>query len=347
MKHFCLTALISVLFLSFASCKEDNFREISGFTWGTTYHIVYNSPVDLTDSIVAELERVDNSLSMFNPVSTVSAINSSLTFRADEYLIEAIEVAKKAHRLSYGAFDPTVGPLVNLWGFGTKDVSSNAAPEDSDVAKALRLVGIEKCNVNSEGILSKAHPLTRFDFSGVAKGYGVDRVAKMLSRNGCIDFKVEIGGELVVSGLNSRHQPWHIMIEAPNYTPGSSESLCMRKFGPEVTSIASSGNYRNYRTDSVGHRYGHTISPRTGRPVQSDVLGATVILPGYECALADALATAAMVLGADSTGTMIRQAGANAIIVAGVNEKKLMTLEISPDSVIRTYFSEELAEKRQ
>ncbi|MDE6310510.1 MAG: FAD:protein FMN transferase [Muribaculaceae bacterium] len=302
--------------------------------------------MDLNDSILSELELVDNSLSMFNPVSSVSAVNSSLTFRPDEYLTEAIGIAKKAHQLSYGAFDPTVAPLVNLWGFGTSEAEGTTEPSDSDVARALRLVGIDRCEINSEGVLLKTHPLTRFDFSGVAKGYGVDRVAKMLARNGCEDFKVEIGGELVVSGLNSRRQPWHIMVEAPNYTPGSSERLCMREFGPEVTSIASSGNYRNYRTDSLGHRYGHTISPRTGHPVQSDVLGSTIVLPGYECALADALATAAMVLGSDSTIIMVQKAGASAIIVAGVNETKLMTLDISPDSVKRSYFSPEIGEKR-
>ncbi|MDE6277233.1 MAG: FAD:protein FMN transferase [Muribaculaceae bacterium] len=326
------TALISVIILSFASCTRNNFREFSGLTWGTTYHIVYNSPVDLNDSILAELERVDNSLSMFNPLSTLSAINSSLTTRPDKYVADVIKISQKANKLSDGAFDPTVEPLVNLWGFGSTDRELGSTPSDSAIARALRRVGITDCYITSDGILIKKHPLTRFDFSGVAKGYGVNRVARMLERNGCADFKVEIGGEVVLQGLNPSGKPWRIKIEAPNPDPSISEELCIKAFGPEVTSIASSGNYRNFRTDSLGNRYGHTISPRTGRPIQSDVLSATVILPGSYCGLADALATAAMVLPSDSASAMLRSAGAAAILVIGVGPSERRTIEVNPDS---------------
>lgn len=324
------TALISAIILSFASCTQNNFREFSGLTWGTTFHIVYNSPVDLNDSILAELERVDTSLSMFNPLSTVSAINASLTARPDGYVADVIEISRKAHRLSHGAFDPTVEPLVNLWGFGPTDRAPGAIPSDSAIARVLTRVGIDHCFVTSDGLLRKAHPLTRFDFSGVAKGYGVERVALMLARNGCRDFKVEIGGELALQGLNSAGKPWKIKIEAPNPDPSLSEALCIRTFGPEPTAIASSGNYRNFRTDSLGRRYGHTISPRTGRPIQSDVLSATVILPGLDCGLADALATAAMVLPSDSASAILSHAGATAILVAGVDSLGRRTIEIEP-----------------
>lgn len=299
--------------------------------WGTMYHITYSAPRNLNDSILAEMERVDLSLSMFNPLSTVSAINAGKSNRADAYMREVIEISQEISRISNGVFDPTVAPLVDLWGFGPTHRDSTATPSDSAITRALESVGILRCRLSIDGALSKPTPLTSFDFSAIAKGYGVQKVADLLARNGSRNFMVEIGGEVVLRGLNPRGVPWHIQIDAPDSGPAGHSSLTVRPFGPGLTAIASSGNYRNFRTDSLGNRYGHTISPLTGRPIQSDVLAATVILPGGDCARADALATAAMTQPADSAAAMLRRVGADAILVIGLPDA-FKTLEINANT---------------
>lgn len=313
-KFFIL--LISAFFLTLASCGENKYRMYSGAVWGTMFHITYESPSDLNDSILEEMGRVDRSLSMFNPTSLVSAVNSGKSLRADSYFTEVLATSQEVSALSGGAFDPTVGPLVELWGFGPGGVPATE-PSDSAIDAALRLVGISDCHIGVDGLLTKKHPLTHFDFSAIAKGYGVERVARVLMRNGVENFMVEIGGEVVLRGLNPRGRAWHIQIEAPVADADERRGLTVRPFGPELTSIASSGNYRNYRTGPDGRRIGHTISPSTGRPFQGDVLASTVILRGSDCGRADALATAAMALPSAQAVEMLRKAGAQALIVTG------------------------------
>lgn len=296
------------------------------------FHITYSAPRNLDDSIMAEMARVDQALSIFNPISEISAINTGKCFRAGPYVSDVFEISRQVSALSDGAFDPTVRPLVDLWGFGPgaphSDTITPPAPEALD--SALALVGIQDCRIAPDGAIAKKHPLTRFDFSAVAKGYGVDRVAEVLRRNGARNFMVEIGGEVSLQGLNPRGLPWHIRIEAPAESPDISRSLAVRAFGPEPAAIASSGNYRNFRTDSLGHRYGHTISPRTGRPAQSDVRASTVITRG-DCARADALATAAMAMPSALAERMLRQAGVNAILLVA-DADSLKMIEIAPSS---------------
>lgn len=327
------TALISALFLSIASCNGNKYRSCSGTAWGTMFHITYSATADLSDSIFAEMERVDNSLSMFNPMSLVSAVNSGKCFRVDPYMADVLKISKEVNILSGGAFDPTVAPLVELWGFGPGRRDSMGTPSRQEIDSALQLVGISGCRVAIDGALVKKHPLTRFDFSAIAKGYGIDRIASMLRRNGSGNFMVEIGGEVVLAGVNPRGKAWRIQIDAPTDFPDAHESLTIRPFGPALTAIASSGNYRNFRTDSLGQRYGHTISPKTGRPFQSDVIAATVISPDGNCARADALATAAMAMNAAEATEMLRKAGVSAILVTG-DTGHLKTIEIKhPDSI--------------
>lgn len=328
--RIAFTALISALFLSIASCSGNKYHEYSGAVWGTMFHITYSAPRNLDDSILAEMGRIDQTLSMFNPISEISAVNSGKCFRVGPYIADVFKISSQVSNLSGGAFDPTVGPLVDLWGFGPGEhrLDTIVPPEAEKIDSALTLVGISACYLTPDGAIVKKHPLTQFDFSAVAKGYGVDRVADVLRRNGAENFMVEIGGEVSLQGLNPRGKPWHIRIEAPAERPDLSASLAIRAFGPEPTAIASSGNYRNFRTDSLGHRYGHTISPLTGRPAESDVRASTVITKG-DCALADALATAAMAMPSDAAADMLRRAGAAAILVVA-HADSLKTIEITP-----------------
>lgn len=300
MKIIRFTPLIYTIFLFLASCS-DNFYSFSGYTWGTTYNISYRAGTNLDDSITGAMLLIDSSLSMFNPCSTVARINACTDMSADAPLAEVLELSRRVHRASGGAFDPTVGPLVELWGFGTN--GEQAAPDSAAVAAALDRVGLDKCHLADGRIIMDSDSM-RLDFSAIAKGYGVDLVARTLQRNGCTDYMVEIGGEINARGLNRHGQPWRIQIDAP-VADADGRIAHDRLMVVELrdAAMATSGNYRNYRDMPDGKRIGHTISAATGYPVATSTLSVTVVAP--ECALADALATAAMAMPYPAARAMI------------------------------------------
>lgn len=310
--------------MALAGCRRAEYRTASGAVWGTTYHITYCADRDLTDSILAQMRQVELSLSAFDAQSLVSKINDNRSDAVDHHFRSVFAVAKSVYDLSGGAFDPSVGPLVQLWGFG-KDKTA-AEPDSAVIAAALQRVCFGRCYIDGDRLV-KPRPDVVLDFSAIAKGYGVDCVAQMLRRNGVTDFMVEIGGEVAVSGVNPRSQPWHIMVDAPqrDTAPGDSAIQVL-----ELTdeAVATSGNYRNYRRTASGQIYGHTINPHTGLPAQSTVLSATVVCA--TCVEADALATACMVLAPDSALVMLSRANARALlVVADVNDsyRIISTLE--------------------
>ena len=290
-KRMRFVPLISVLILIFASC-ERTFYTTDGQTWGTTYHIVYNSAKNLDVEIREELKRIDSELSMFNPASTVSMINSGLTDSVSDDFREVFTLAKHISGLTGGMYDPTVAPLTDLWGFGRTE--SGALPDSAAVAEALASVGIGDCDIDAEGKIVKKSEDTAFDFSSIAKGYGVECIGRLLERSGCSDYLVEIGGEILSRGHNPKGKNWRIQLDAP--AAGNSHTrMSVFELDEERTAIATSGNYRRFRSDEEGRQLGHTISPVTGYPVQSGIASATVF--ASDCATADALATACMALG--------------------------------------------------
>ncbi|MDE6207245.1 MAG: FAD:protein FMN transferase [Muribaculaceae bacterium] len=295
--------------MTLASC-EQRFRHATGEVWATTYNISYcDAPRPLDDSIRAVMADVDSALSLFNGASDLAAVNAGSPVPGAHFRA-VYPVAHAVWRASGGAYDPTIAPVAALWGFGRGDVA--AAPSDSAVAAALACVGMDKCALDGDTLRRSVAGL-RFDFSSVAKGYGVDRVADMLVRNGARDYMVEIGGEVSVGGHNPRGEQWHIQIDSPLGGMGHSR-LAVLVLGPERVAVATSGNYRNIRTDSTGRSWAHTLSPLTGRPVRSDILSATVV--ASDCALADALATACMAVGRpDSALAMTQRMGAEALLV--------------------------------
>lgn len=297
-----LIALFGVT-LVIGSCTNSakTYNTIEGVAWHTTLRITYSNATDYSDSITRVMNEVEASLSPFLADSRISRINRNEDNAADAHIVTVMTESQRINRLSTGAFDPTVAPLVNLWGFGYTDVAGEPAQHDID--SCLQLVGIADCRVEG-GVMIKKHPGTQFNFSAITKGYGVDCIAEMLSRNGVEDYMVEVGGEMALKGRNSRGELWRVMIDSPDDSLASHTGLAVI----EVTDccIATSGNYRNYRETSQG-RVGHTISPSTGCPVASEVLSATVIAP--RAMTADALATAVMALPLSDAQSMIEQAG--------------------------------------
>lgn len=263
------------------------YIENSGPVFGTAYHFTYQSPTDFHPELKAAMQEVDDALSLFNKDSWLSRYNAGERPAPHKLADEVISLAMSVSRETDGAFDITVAPLVNAWGFGNKQ---GTPPSDAQVDSLLRTVGYEH-------YLRGKHVM--LDCGAIAKGYAVDRVANVLRRHGVKNFMIEIGGEIVAEGQNADGHPWQIGVAKP--TPDRSEMQEILPFSH--VAMATSGNYRNYRTDSLGHRYAHTIDPRLGRPVQHSLLSATVIAP--TCAQADAYATACMVMGREKAEKLL------------------------------------------
>lgn len=276
---------------------------MSGAVWHTSYHITYCASRPLDDSILSALSDVDFSLSAFNPRSIVSSVNAGKPVKVDSLFCEVFECAGRINELSGGCFDPTVAPLVNLWGFGF-EAAPASEPTQEMIDSVLPLVGMAGCRVTPDMRVEKAHPLTRFDFSSIAKGYACDYVARMLRRNGCTDFMVEIGGEICLGGKSPKGKEWRIQIDAPEIRDDGTD-IHSRMLTVNITDcgIATSGNYRNYRDTPSHGRVGHTISPLTGLPFISSTLSASIIAP--DAVTADALATAVMAMPTEDALEML------------------------------------------
>ncbi|MCM1153498.1 MAG: FAD:protein FMN transferase [Muribaculum sp.] len=259
--------------------------------WNTTYHIVWDGPADLEDSIPAVLSAVGSSLNVFDSTSLISAVNKAdKPIRVDQHFIKVYETSRNIYQKSGGAFDPTLSPLITAWGFGA---GHKATSDTLRIDSLLSFSGLDKTSLKAN-VLTKKDPRTLFNFSAVAKGYGCDCIADMFRRNGVDNFLVEIGGEIVAQGVNADHTPWTISIDRPLRTDSGVAHDSHAIIHLSNCGLATSGNYRNYHRDG-SNVYGHTISPTTGRPVTTDVLSASVI--ANNAMEADAVATACMVLG--------------------------------------------------
>ena len=305
---------------------ESDRITVSGKTMGTTYRVVYldSERRDFTASIDSVLAVFNQSLSTYIPDSELSQFNKSdsLIFELP-YMLPVLEKSQEVYERSGGAFDPTVGPLVNVWGFGP----DGAKPKDSiDIDQLLPMVGFDKV-IFDEEMVQKSQPGIYLDFSAIAKGYAVDIVADLLEGRGISNMLVEIGGELVAKGVNDKGEIWKVGINQPDEKDFTNELFSIVALDNKA--LATSGNYRNYyEVDSV--RYSHTIDPRTGYPVQHGLLSATVV--ASDCMTADAYATALMVLGTANAISLLDQ------------EEELEAFLIYNDSIgnIQTYISESL-----
>lgn len=274
--------------------KQAPYQTDEGFVFGTMYKITYQSKENLKEEIETELRKVDNSLSPFNKRSVITRINDNTDLSADSMLVYVYNMARSISEETQGAYDITVAPLVNAWGFGFK---TQAFPDSAKIDSLRRVVGYRKIRLTPEGKFEKRDPRVMLDCSSIAKGFGVDCVARLLESKGIRNFMVEIGGEVVVKGENPKMEKWRIGINRP-----VDDSLAVNQELQTVLEItdagmATSGNYRNFYYKD-GKKYAHTIDPRTGYPVQHNILSSTVIADN--CAKADAYATAFMVLGLDS-----------------------------------------------
>ena len=270
--------------------RPQQFFRNEGQVFGTVYHIQYEYDRDLHDTILFCLNEVDSSLSMFNPASIISRINRNEEVVTNGDFEKVFLQAQDVSELSDGAFDITVAPLVNAWGFGF-DNESDRTP---DLIDSLRqLVGWQNVQLTGHRIVKRI-PDIRLDASAIAKGFACDKVADRLHRLGVENLLVEIGGEVVAEGKNSQGKPWSIGITKPLDDASGQRQELQDRIQTSQLCLATSGNYRNFYYEGKEKR-SHTIDPRTGYPVRHSLLSATVT--ASSCMRADALATACMVLG--------------------------------------------------
>ena len=276
------------------------YQKNSDFIFGTTYNISYQCDSDLAEGIKAELQKVDTSLSPFNEQSIITAVNQNKDVVLDEMFLDVFNKAMLVSKDTEGAFDITVAPLVNAWGFGFK----NGTQRNPHQVDSLRqIVGYEKVAL-VDGKIRKKDPRIMLDCSAIAKGYGSDVVARYLRSKGVTNFMVEIGGEIVTSGVNSQRLPWKIGVTKPTDDSLSVSGEIQTVLNVTDKAMATSGNYRNFYYKG-GKKFAHTIDPKTGYPVQHSILSATVIAD--DCATADAYATSFMVMGLEKAQQVLER----------------------------------------
>ena len=266
------------------------YQHDRGSVFGTFYSITYQCDNDLQKEIEAELKKVDQALSMFNQESIISKVNRNEKVELNEMFLQVITLAQKVSQDTDGAFDITVAPLVNAWGFGFK---TGDKPSGTSIDSLMSTVGYKKISLKGRQLF-KENKNTMLDCSAIAKGYGSDVVAAFLRKRGIDNFMVEIGGEVVTQGISEKRVPWRIGVTKPTDDSLSVDNELQTVLNVTNKAMATSGNYRNFYYKD-GKKYAHTIDPKTGYPVQHSLLSATVLADN--CATADAYATSFMVMG--------------------------------------------------
>ncbi|XQW84147.1 FAD:protein FMN transferase [Thalassotalea piscium] len=310
-----------LIFTQLSGCfpSNDNAKSevlLQGKTMGTTYHIKvivdHNSinPEALQQQIDNELLQINQEMSTYIPDSELSLFNSSTSIEPIELspgLARVIKEAIRIGKMSEGKLDVTVGPLVNLWGFGP-EYHPDTIPSDDALAKARKRIGLNNLTL-SGNMLAKSKPDLYVDLSTIAKGYGVDKVAELIEKNGIFNYLVEIGGEMRVKGFKHTGELWHIAIEKPI----NEERAVQQIIVPKDNAVATSGDYRNYY-EVDGQRFSHIIDPDTGKPINHKLVSVTVIHPSSMTA--DGLSTAMMVMGEEKALSFAKEHDLAVYIIA-------------------------------
>ena len=309
-----LLLILTTLFALTACKPEPKQIAFEGKTMGTTYHIKYiddgcvkNLPK--AEEVQAQLDQllktVNDEMSTYQKDSQITRFNQSrevnVPFSVSTDFAKVVEEAIRLNKVTEGALDVTVGPLVNLWGFGP-DKRLNKVPSAEQIAERAARVGIEKISVvfgdndrkNGKGLLTKKVPELYLDLSSIAKGFGGDKLAEHLEKLGLANYLVEIGGELRGKGNNLQGQAWKIAIEQPTFAQGQAAQITVPLHN---LGMATSGNYRNYFEDEQGNRLSHIIDPKALAPVRHNLASITVLAP--TTMTADGLSTGLFVLGAE------------------------------------------------
>ncbi len=319
MKYYYYTLALSAFFL-FSSCKKEQVLKnytLKGAVFGTTYKITYlEADSNYQKSIDSLFVKMNSSLSTYITTSDISRINKGETnVIVDDYFIEVFNKSKRIFTETDGFFDPTVGNLVNAWGFGPKDEKKNLS--DEDVKNQMQFVGLNKVKLEGNKI-TKESPEIYLDFNSIAKGFGIDVVGRFLESKKINNYLVEIGGEIRTSGFKENNQPWLVKLVDPLNSNTGFKTLNLSN-----KSMATSGNYRKFRVSDSGNKYVHTVNPKTGYALESNLLSASV-LANLDCADVDAYATAFMAMGLERTKAFLENHSNIKVVLLYINKEGLI-----------------------
>ena len=298
-KIYLTIAISIIIFLAYADCGAKREHLIQGRTMGTTYHIkivtdYFQKVSGLKEKIEKRLVDINTAMSTYQKDSEISRFNeinqAGRKFKISEDFYRVMKTAQAIYRLSDGAWDGTVNPLVDLWGFG-REGSKNRIPAKQEILALLSNIGFDNIVIPEAGFLQKKHASVTLDLSSIAKGYGVDQVADTIRKEGFQNYLVEIGGEVFASGTSKNGKFWRIGINRPQ-TDAAFDDV-YKVVDLHNKAFATSGDYRNFFVVD-GVRYSHIIDPRTGYPISNGVVSVTIIAD--TCTFADGLATAIMVM---------------------------------------------------
>jgi len=296
---------------------------LTGHVFGTYFNIQYQSSRNLHNKVYSLFDEINNSLSTYAPYSVISKVNKNNSVDLDSHFIKVFNASKKYFEQTGGAFDITIAPIVNVWGFGSGKKKQNISPKLID--SLLKLVGMDKVIIENNQIIKK-HPEIQLDMSAIAKGYAVDVISEMFKKHKVENFLVEIGGELRAEGINKEQKPWSIGIDEPIEDIAVKDRKLIEVLNISSGALATSGNYRQFYYKN-GKKYSHTINPKTGYPIRHNLLAVTVW--ATTCMKADAFATAFMVMG--PKGSIKLQKSLNNIEVFLIYQDN--------DKILRTYTS--------
>ena len=278
-----------LVFITFFSCSELKKTSLSGLIFGTSYNIQFYSPgnSNYSNEIVDIFKEIDMSMSTYKKTSIISRVNNNNSVQLDDHFKNVFSFSKKIYEITGGRFDPSIGLLVNYWGFGPEKYIPDSKINPNDQFTYL----LSKTGFNRFEIIDNklSRPMDSYiDFNAIAKGYAVDEVAEFLKNKQIDNFLVEIGGEINSSGINiDKNKPWLVAIDMPRFDGDRSNYSSLEL---NNISLASSGTYRKFKIDSMGNRYAHIINPLTGYPTKTNILSVTV--KASSCVEADAYATA-------------------------------------------------------
>ncbi|WP_298498701.1 FAD:protein FMN transferase [uncultured Algibacter sp.] len=315
--------LVLVLILNF-SCKQNTENtKLSGAVFGTSYSIIYDSNINYEKQIDSLFYIINKSLSTYQTNSDISKLNRNESFEVDNHFIKVYDTSKEIFGLTEGAFDPTIGNVVNAWKFGAENTIE--VVDSLKIDSLMQYVGSDK-TYRHNNIIRKLNPNVYLEFNAIAKGYAVDVVGDYLESNGVNNYLVEIGGEIRVKGINShKMSDWKVGVEKPNFEGGQS---ILKAISLKDEAMATSGTYRKFKVDENGNRYAHIIDTETGYPSKTNLLSVSVI--AKECMIADAYATAFKAMGIEKIKSFLEiHPELKAFLIFENDNKALETLSLN------------------
>ena len=320
MKRIFIFLVVTTLLFS---CKDElKNKHITGAVFGTSYSVqfaTFDEDFNFEEQFDKLFYVVNKSMSTYQMNSIISKINRNEETNIDSHFRKVFDTSKEIYKLTDGAFDPTIGVLVNAWGFGLEDAIVNL--HRSKIDSLMLTVGFDKVERLDE-IIKKQNNNTQLDFNAIAKGYGVDVIAEFLETQNIENYLVEIGGEIRAKGINlSSNTPWKVGIENPNFD--GSQSI-MKAITLKDEAMATSGTYRKFKVDQNGNRYAHIINPKTGYPSKSNLLSISVI--AENCMMADAYATAFKAMGIEKVKAFLNEHPEIKVFLIFENDKKALEI---------------------